>query len=262
MTRIAIIGAGNVGGAVYCALREAVGEDALILCDAAAGQLAKVGARHATGDAAEASRRAGVVIVAVKPQSFAGLARQLDGGMDGKLVVSFMAGISIASLQGALGAQAIVRAMPNLGAQVRRGVTAWIATPACTPPQREEARRLFQAAGSGFEVADESLLDAFTALAGTGPAYFFYLAELLAEAAVAMGFDGAQGRLMAREVLAASALLLEGGERSAAQWREAVTTPGGTTQAAMDALARHGFADSFRLGLEAARDRSRALNRP
>ena len=98
-------------------------------------------------------------------------------------------------------------------------------------------------------------------LGGTGPAYFFYLAELLAENAVAMGFGVEQSRLLAREVLSASARLLETGERSAADWRLAVTTPGGTTAAAMQAFGEHRFAEAFRAGLEAARQRSEALSR-
>lgn len=260
MTRIAIIGAGNVGGAVYCALREAHGVDDVVLCDTAERQLARIGPIHATRDAAEAARSAETVVIAVKPQSFPELARQLQGCTADKLMISFMAGVSLQAVLSALGSAAIVRAMPNLGAQVRRCVTAWIATRACTTAQRDGAARLFRAAGTELEVPEESLLDAFTALAGSGPAYFFYLAELLAEQAAIMGFGPEQGRLMAREVLAASARLLETGERSPAEWRQAVTTPGGTTEAALSAFVRHGFPESFRLGLEAARTRSSALD--
>ena len=261
MTRIAIIGAGNVGGALYGSARQDFGDDGLGLCDVSESQLAKVGARHATCDALAAAREAGLVVVAVKPQSFAALAGELNGTLGDKLVVSVMAGVSVATLRASLGAAAIVRAMPNLGIQVRRGVTAWIATAECTSGQRADAKRLFRVMGADFEVSEESLLDAFTALGGTGPAYFFYLAELLAENAQAMGFDAEQSAALAREVLSASARLLETGERSAAEWRQAVTTPGGTTAAAMQAFAGHGFAEAFRAGIEAARRRSEELGR-
>jgi len=261
MERIAIIGAGNVGGALYRSLKDVVGEDALIVCDTHEAQLAKLGARHATGDAAVATRQGDAVIVAVKPQQFGALAGSLTAPLEGKLVVSVMAGVTLASVAKALGAAAVVRCMPNLGAQVGRGATAWIPAPGCSAPQVELARRIFRATGIEIEVRDESLLDAFTALGGTGPAYFFYLTELLAENAQAMGFSADQSRALAHEVLSASARLLESGDRSAADWRRAVTTPGGTTAAAMQAFDEHRFAVAFRAGLEAARRRSADLSR-
>jgi pyrroline-5-carboxylate reductase len=260
MSRIAIIGAGNVGGALYRSLKGDVGEDALVVCDTHQALLEKLGARHALVTADEAIRLADTVIVAVKPQQFAAFARSVTAPLEGKLVVSVMAGVTLAAVSQALGASAVVRCMPNLGAQVGRGATAWIPAPACTPAQVGFARRIFRTTGIEIEVSDESLLDAFTALGGSGPAYFFYLAELLAENAVAMGFDAAQGRLLAREVLAASARLLESGDRSAADWRLAVTTPGGTTAAAMQAFGEHRFAEAFSAGIEAARRRSAALS--
>jgi pyrroline-5-carboxylate reductase len=261
MNRIAIIGAGNVGGALYCALRQSFGEDRLVLCDRSAEQLARISPRHATRDAADAVRHSDAVVIAVKPQSFAELAGSLPEPLGDRLVITVMAGVTLATVAQALGAPAVVRCMPNLGAQVGRGATAWIAAPDCTPGQVELARRIFRAAGIEIEVGAESLLDAFTALGGTGPAYFFYLAELLAENAVAMGFDAAQSRDLAREVLSASARLLETGDRSAADWRRAVTTPGGTTAAAMQAFGERGFAEAFRAGVEAARRRSEQLSR-
>jgi len=260
MSRIAIIGAGNVGGALFRCLEGIFGEDALIVCDTSEQQLAKVGARHSSRDAQAAVRTADVVIVAVKPQSFAALARSMTTPLDGKIIVTVMAGVRLEAVAEALGAESVIRAMPNLGAQIGRAATAWIAAPACAAAQLDLGRRIFRAAGVEIEVRDESLLDAFTALGGSGPAYFFYLTELLAENAVAMGFDAGQARVMAREVLSASARLLETDDRSAAEWRRAVTTPGGTTEAAMQAFGAHGYAEAFRAGVEAARLRSEALN--
>ncbi len=261
MERIAIIGAGNVGSALYRSLKGAFGEEALVICDTHEAQLAKLGARHALRDADAAVRLADAVIVAVKPQQFAALANSIAAPLERKLVVTVMAGVTLATVAQALGTTAVVRCMPNLGAQIGRGATAWIASPACSAAQLELARGIFRAAGIEIEVRAESLLDAFTALGGTGPAYYFYLTELLAENAVAMGFDVEQARLLAQEVLSASARLLELGERSAADWRRAVTTPGGTTEAAMRAFGEHDFAAAFRAGLEAARLRSEELSR-
>lgn len=261
LNRIAIIGAGNVGGALYRCLRGSFAEEALILCDSHESQLARTGARQVTRDADEAAHQADAVVVCVKPQSFSGLADSMTSKLGGKLVITVMAGVQLETVASALSVESVVRAMPNLGAQIGRGVTAWIAAPACSASQLDLTRRIFGAAGAEIEVPEESLLDAFTALGGSGPAYFFYLTELLAENAVAMGFDAEQARLLAREVLSASARLLELGERSPGEWRKAVTTPGGTTEAAMRAFQEKGLADVFRAGLEAARDRSAALSR-
>jgi pyrroline-5-carboxylate reductase len=261
MNRIAIIGAGNVGGALYRSLKGEVGEDALVVCDTHQAQLERLGARHTLREADAAARMADAVIVAVKPQQFGALAGSLAAPLEGKLVVSVMAGVTLATVAKSLGTASVVRCMPNLGAQVGRGATAWIAAPACSAAQIELARRIFRATGIEIEVRDESLLDAFTALGGTGPAYFFYVTELLAENAQAMGFSAEQSRALAHEVLSASARLLETGERSAADWRRAVTTPGGTTAAAMQAFDEHRFAVAFRAGLEAARRRSAELSR-
>jgi pyrroline-5-carboxylate reductase len=261
MSRIAIIGAGNVGGALYRCLKASFADEALILCDLHETLLARSGARRTTRDAGEASHDADAVIVAVKPQQFVAAAQTMDPPLGGKLVISVMAGVELETVGAALGATQVVRAMPNLGAQIGRGVTAWIAARACTPAELELTRRIFGAAGVEIEVGEEALLDAFTALGGSGPAYFFYLTELLADNAVAMGFEPEQARLLAREVLTASARLLEMGERTPAEWRRAITTPGGTTEAAMRAFAESGFAEAFRAGLEAARDRSAALSR-
>jgi pyrroline-5-carboxylate reductase len=261
VNRIAIIGAGNVGGALYRCLKGTFPEDALILCDSHEDPLIRTGASHVTRDANEAAHRADALVVAVKPQSFADLARSMTAPLAGRLVITVMAGVQLQTVAAALQVGSVVRAMPNLGAQVGRGVTAWIAAPACTPMQLALARRIFAAAGTGIEVHEESLLDAFTALGGSGPAYYFYLTELLAENAVAMGFDPQQAWTLAREVLSASARLVELGDRTPGEWRKAVTTPGGTTEAAMQSFQERGLAEVFRAGLEAARDRSAALNR-
>lgn len=260
MSRIAIIGTGNVGGALARSLRGVVADDALVLCDSADEKLARFDARHLTRDLNEAARLADTLIIAVKPQSFPALARAVTVPLRDKLVISVMAGIRMQGVADALRSAFVVRAMPNLGAQVGLGATAWIAAPACAAEHLERVRLVFRAAGVEFEVGDESLLDAFTALGGSGPAYFFHLAELLAESAAAMGFEPEQGRVLARQVLMASGRLLESGERDAGDWRRAVTTPGGTTEAAMGAFRERGLADAFRAGLEAARKRSEDLS--
>lgn len=256
MSRIAIIGSGHVGGAFFRCLSRAYPTEDPIVCDIDEERLAGLGARHTTRDAAEAARQADLILIAVKPQSFPDLVPQLAGRLEGKLVVTIMAGPTLRHVATRLGCNTVIRAMPNLGAQIGRSATAWIAMPGCPAERIALARRVFRAAGVEFEVQDERLLDAFTALAGSGPAYFFLLAELLAGQAVDMGFPQDQAEGIAREVLAASAGLLDGGTRSAAEWKRAVVTPGGTTDAALRTLEKRGFAAAFGAALDAARRRS------
>jgi pyrroline-5-carboxylate reductase len=260
MTRIAIIGAGNVGGALFRCLAKVFSEDELILCDAIGEQLARFGARHVTRDPNEALQGAEVMIVAVKPQSFAELAQDITVAIRDQLIISIMAGVRLQAVASTLRCDSVIRAMPNLGAQIGRSTTAWVASPACTRQQIGLARRIFLAAGTEIEVRDEALLDAFTALAGSGPAYFFHLADLLARNAVAMGFDEKQAVAIAREVLGASSALLDAGDRTAEEWKRAVSTQGGTTDAALLAMEERGFSEAFSAGLQAAKKRSEELN--
>ena len=179
-----------------------------------------------------------VLVLAVKPQVFAAapdtfalLARSET------LVVSILAGKTLAGLRAALpNAAAIVRAMPNLPASVGRGVSGLAAEPGLTASHRAVTQTLLEAVGL-VEWIDEGLIDAVTAVSGSGPAYVFYLAECLADAGVAAGLSPELAARLARATVeGAGALMERHAEMSAAALREAVTSPGGTTAAALDVL--------------------------
>ncbi len=181
---------------------------------------------------------ADVLVLAVKPQTIAaapGAFASLAG--PNTLVVSILAGTTLKSLRAALPtAAAIVRTMPNLPAAVGRGTTAAVAEAGLSPERRAIAETLLRAVGL-VEWLDEDLLDAVTAVSGSGPAYVFYLAECLAEAGAEAGLPpDVAGRLARATVEGAAALMAQQQDRTPAQLREAVTSPGGTTAAALDTL--------------------------
>lgn len=204
----------------------------------------------------------GRVVLAVKPQVFeemALIAPELakDGS---RAVVSIMAGVTRDRLARVLpGPHRFVRVMPNLPISAGKGMTA-IADDAALPPDDVRwVERLFGAAGLTTRLP-ESLMDAFTAVAGSGPAYLFYLAEAMERAALAIGFDAATARTAVRQTLVGAAALMDQAESDPAALRAAVTSKGGTTHAACTVLDRAGVMEAFTMALTAARDRGRELS--
>jgi pyrroline-5-carboxylate reductase len=204
-----------------------------------------------------------VLVLAMKPQSLEEAAASLDPLVEqGTLIISILAGKTFAGLARFLPRSgAIVRAMPNLPAAVGRGITALTANPRAAPPQRAAAEALLGAAGRVEWLDGEHLIDAVTAISGSGPAYVFYLAETLAEAGKVLGLPAdLSARLARATVEGAGELLFQTPEASAAELREKVTSPGGTTAAALEVLmASNGLAPLMERALRAAKRRAEAL---
>lgn len=201
-----------------------------------------------------------VLIVAVKPQIFPDAAPELKTCVaSSTLVISIMAGLPIATIAAACGGK-IVRAMPNIPAAIGRGMTVAVAAGDVTPEQREIADALLRATGSVEWIGDESLMDAVTAVSGSGPAYVFLLAEELARAGVAAGLAPDLATKLARETIAGAGELLHRSELSSATLRQNVTSPGGTTAAALAVLmGADGFKPLLERAVEAAAKRSKEL---
>lgn len=204
---------------------------------------------------------ADALVLAVKPQTFAaapGAFAPLTGPRT--LVVSILAGKTLANLRASLPhAGAIVRAMPNLPAAVGRGAAGLAAEPELTDAQRALATRLLTSVGL-VEWVDEGLIDAVTALSGSGPAYVFFMVEALAAAGKAAGLPTDVAMRLARSTVEGAGALLESDSRTAAALREAVTSPGGTTAAALDVLrAPDGLETLMTRAVAAARRRSGEL---
>jgi pyrroline-5-carboxylate reductase len=200
------------------------------------------------------------LVVAVKPQSFreAGAALKPFVGSS-TLVVSIMAGTTSASISEICGG-AVVRAMPNTPAAIGRGITVAVAAKNVSAAQRAVADALLQAIGKVEWVDDETLMDAVTAVSGSGPAYVFLLAEELARAGVEAGLPAELATRLARETVAGSGELLRRSEASSATLRQNVTSPGGTTAAALEVLmGADGMQQLMIRAIAAATKRSREL---
>jgi pyrroline-5-carboxylate reductase len=204
-----------------------------------------------------------VLVLAVKPQVIGEVMAEVRASVGRQtLVVSIAAGIGIGRLSEGLGTGRIVRTMPNTPAQVGKGITGAVAGPEVTAADRDVATRLIEAAGAVVWFAEESKLDAVTAVSGSGPAYVFHLVEALATAAEAQGLDPDQAMLLARQTVIGAAALLEADPAPAATLRQNVTSPKGTTEAALEVLMGAGaLTGLIKQAVEAARRRSEELGR-
>jgi pyrroline-5-carboxylate reductase len=200
------------------------------------------------------------LVIAVKPQSFGEAGPQLRPfAASSTLVVSIMAGITIASISQLCGGS-VVRAMPNTPAAIGRGITVAVAAGNVSAAQRAVADALLRAIGAVEWTGDEALMDAVTAVSGSGPAYVFLLAEELARAGVEAGLPPELATKLARETVAGSGELLHRSDLDAATLRKNVTSPGGTTAAALEVLmAEGGMRSLLTRAVAAATQRSREL---
>jgi pyrroline-5-carboxylate reductase len=177
------------------------------------------------------------IVLAVKPQNAAATLPAYARFAPNTVFLSIMAGRTLAGVGSSIGASAaIVRAMPNTPAAVRQGVTVACPSPSVSAPQKALCDRLLHAIGKVAWVEDEALLDPVTAVSGSGPAYVFLLAELMEQAAIEQGIPPDLARLLARQTVAGSGALLAASPDDASALRVAVTSPGGTTAAALSVL--------------------------
>jgi pyrroline-5-carboxylate reductase len=175
-----------------------------------------------------------IVVLAVKPQMLGGVMREIGPALrDEQVVLSIVAGATMEALSIGLRHAAVARAMPNTPAQIRRGITVWAASPACTARQRDLARAVLRSLGEERQVNDEAFVAMATALSGTGPTYLFAVMEALIDAGVHMGFPRELAHDLVVETLIGSAEYAKRSELHPAQLRNLVTSPGGTSAAAI-----------------------------
>lgn len=260
---ILLAGAGKMGSAMLTGwLAQAVAADKLAVIDPAPSaditKLAAQGLRINPDH--DALSGVDALVLAVKPQMFADAAPQLRKHVGPEtLVLSIMAGVPIARLAQACGGK-VVRAMPNTPAAIGRGATVAVADKSVGDTQRAIADALLRATGLVEWIEDETLMDAVTAVSGSGPAYVFLLAEELARAGVAAGLPPELATRLARETVAGAGELLHRSELSSETLRKNVTSPGGTTAAALDVLmGANGFQPLLTRAVAAAAKRSKEL---
>ena len=264
--RIGFVGGGNmaralIGGLIgrgTAASQLSVGEPAA----AARESLARDFKVRVSADNRAAIDGCDLIIVAVKPQEAGTVLKPLAPELQGArtVLVSVVAGIQIASLSAWVGtAVPVIRTMPNRPALIGAGVTGMFAAPDVTMEQRRLAEQTLQAAGQTVWVARESDLDIVTALSGSGPAYFFLLAELMMQAAVAQGLAPEAARQLAVGTLQGAGALARLSDGDLAQLRAQVTSKGGTTEAALNAFAAADLRAIVERAMQAAAQRSREL---
>ena len=262
---IAFIGVGAMGEAMIGGLlrHQLVEPGAITAADLNPERLSSVKQRFevsTTSNNRVAARRAHVVVLSVKPQVLSAVYSDLSGALrPSTLVVSIVAGASIASIAAGLQHRSIVRIMPNTPAQVGEGMSVWTATEAVSDRQREQAGALLEALGKQLYVRDEGFLDKATAVSGSGPAYVFMLIEALIDAAVHLGWSQSEAREMVIQTVRGSAIFAERSALHPAEMRNMVTSPGGTTADAIYQLEKGAFRTVLSKAVMAAYRRSVAL---
>jgi pyrroline-5-carboxylate reductase len=262
ITPILILGAGRMGGALIegWARTGAFGADALILRDPqpgpAAGAAARAGARLNPPDAVLAEAQ--TVLLSVKPQVWRQVGRDVAGLLrPGATVVSIAAGVGLADLAQVFAAQKIARVMPTTGVAIAKGVASIIAHDAAA---RARAHALFDPVATSVDLADEELMDAATAVSGSAPAYLYAFIEALEAAGEAQGLSAEASRKLVRATLIGAAALMDQSGEDPAELRRQVTSPGGTTEAALKVwMGEHGLGPLAAEAVAAAVTRAKDL---
>jgi pyrroline-5-carboxylate reductase len=268
VARLAFIGAGNMAEALLRGILTAgrMRPEEILASDIRADRLAHLQATHrirVSSDNAEAARRAHTILLAVKPQVMDSALDELRGAIgDGHLLISIAAGVSTAHIAEQFPQQAVrvVRVMPNTPALVLEGVSALAPGRHATPQDLETARQLFESVGK-VVVVDESLMDAVTGLSGSGPAYAFLIIEALSDAGVKMGLSRDVALALAAQTLRGAARLVQETGKHPGELKDMVTSPGGTTIAALHALERSGVRAALIDAVEVAARRSQEMGK-
>jgi pyrroline-5-carboxylate reductase len=269
--RIAFVGGGNMASALVGGLlQQGLAADRIAVVDPDAAAQARLTERYAVragADLGEALAGATLIVLAVKPQQMHEVARGLQPLLAGRLVVTIAAGIRTADLSAWLGGHGrVVRAMPNTPALVLAGVSALYAMSGVGPEDRAQAQAVLAAVGATMWVADEAMMDAVTAVSGSGPAYVFYFMEAMLQAAAELGLTSEQARELTVQTFQGAALLARQSSEGVDILRARVTSKGGTTERALKSLdgdaVKQSIVRAIRLAAERSRELGEALGKP
>jgi pyrroline-5-carboxylate reductase len=263
---IALLGCGKMGSAMLAGwLDQGVSPDAVWVIDPNPSDRLRQTGVQINAPLPEGDKAPGIVLIAVKPQMMGEALPQMQSlGNGPTLFISVAAGTSIATFEDLLGSQTpLVRAMPNTPAAIGRGITAIIGNTQASSADLDRAEALLQAIGQTVRLESEGQIDAVTGVSGSGPAYVFHLIETLAAAGEAEGLPADLAMQLAKATVAGAGALAEAAEETPSQLRVNVTSPNGTTQAALEVLMNEadGFPTLLRRAVGAATERSRELSR-
>lgn len=262
---ITFIGGGNMATALISGLRKNASHDLKIRVsdpsEEARNHLQAAYEVKPFTDSVAAIAGADIIVLAIKPQVMTRVLDQLAGNTEPRqLILSIAAGTTIATIAKALGNdQVVIRSMPNTPALIGHGIAGICPGENCKPHHIEQAEQILSASGEVVLIEDESLMDVVTAISGSGPAYYFLLTEALADAGRTLGLPGeVADKLAAYTAFGASAMMIQC-DAGVAELRRQVTSPGGTTQAALEALESGVFSQVVHSAVEAASSKSREL---
>lgn len=259
---IGIVGVGAMGEVFVGGLiRQGVEPTRLVVCDKRAERAQEIAERYGVRAVtpAEAARECATLLLLVKPQDVPGVLDEIGPGLaDGAVVISLAAGVRLSALESALPGSAVVRAMPNTPALVDLGITAITPGRSCSDRQSAYVESLLSAVGPVVRVP-EDLQDAVTATSGSGPAYVFLLIESMIAAAGHLGLAPDIARQLVLQTVLGAATMASRPDADAGALRQQVTSPGGTTAAAISVFESDGFAAMVLDAMTAARDRGREL---
>jgi pyrroline-5-carboxylate reductase len=203
-----------------------------------------------------------IIIIAVKPQDFDELSKELRQVLTNEnIIISIMAGMKMGRIASALLKHNIIRAMPNSPAELGMGMTAFTANKILSIGQIRKAENLLATTGRTVFFENEDLLDAVTALSGSGPAYFFYLVKQMIEAGKQMGFNEATSSMLVKQTMLGSFHLMNTANKSLDELIKAVASKGGTTEAALSTFEKNGVGEGLKKGIVNARDRAKELSK-
>ncbi len=263
--KILLVGAGNMGQTfAQSFLRSHIAsrDNLLILAknEAQAAALSEKNLGRVFTDPAECLPLADLIIIAVKPQDSALLFEKIRPFTDPQqLVLSIMAGVKIEKIAAATGAAKIVRAMPNLPAQIGLGMTALTSSEAVTRIELAMVQNLLSTTGKTLYVENESSIDAATAVSGSGPAYVFFFMDALMQAAREMGFSTSEAELLVAQTFTGAVDLFNNSNLSCTEWIAKVASKGGTTEAALSSFHKAGVFAELVTGAKAAQRRAAEL---
>ncbi len=263
--KILIIGGGNMGMTyAHSFIRSHVTDrNNLMILEKSpekSAELAKLRDFQVYGKPEECLQRADLIILAVKPQDAPALFDTIRHLVDEQQVyLSIMAGVKIATIQKQLGAHKIIRAMPNLPAQIGGGMTVFTSTDAVTRIELVMVQNLINTTGKSLYVDDESMIDAATAISGSGPAYVWYFMKALIEGALEMGFNESEAELLVSQTFKGAIDLFHQSDFSCEEWIKKVASKGGTTEAALATFSSTNLYDDIKAGAHAALKRAREL---
>lgn len=260
---ICFIGGGNMATALIGGLLGkgfAAGQISVMEIDAdSRARLQRDFAVRAVQSLAEGAANSDIIIFAVKPQQLRDAAQQAAPLLGGQLLISIAAGIRAGDLARWSGSQSIVRAMPNTPALIQSGMTGLYALPEVSATQRDQTQNILAAVGETLWLQDEAMLDAVTAISGSGPAYVFYFIEALQQAACELGFNVAEARRLSLATFLGASKLAAGSDEDAGVLRARVTSKNGTTERALLSMTANRVAEHIAQAAHAAAARAREM---